>query len=258
MPAWIGRVLSQPRRDGAAALVLQREDLQEELQALENKILAKMQEERRLSAREASAGIGVALRPGGAGGVTEEVSPGDTATSHGLGTPQRAHKGLPRFSPVPRSGAESLGAKYFGRMTPEGKNEAVCFGKIRWQLPAEGGSERVRLPKDARCPAGTSDLVGPPLGLLPVPLHGHQEGRARVLPVPSPRAFQRGVFLATSTEALQPSACPPVFAALIHRPPAPWEGLWAPWRGQDPPIALISPLCSFPPCSKCTSSWTRR
>lgn len=120
-------------------------------------------------------------------------------------------------------------------MTPEGKNEAVCFGKIRWQLPAEGGSERVRLPKDARCPAGTLDLVGPPLGLLPVPLHGHQEGRARVLPVPSPRAFQRGVFLATSTEALQPSACPPVFAALIHRPPAPWEGLWAPWRGQDPP-----------------------
>uniref|UniRef100_A0A8B9SQX7 Sad1 and UNC84 domain containing 2 n=1 Tax=Anas platyrhynchos TaxID=8839 RepID=A0A8B9SQX7_ANAPL len=72
MPAWIGQVLSQPRRDGAAALVLQREDLQEELQALENKILAKMQEERRLSAREASAGIGVALRPGGAGGVTEE------------------------------------------------------------------------------------------------------------------------------------------------------------------------------------------
>ncbi|NWZ21645.1 SUN2 protein, partial [Asarcornis scutulata] len=72
MPAWIGRVLSQPRRDGAAALVLQREDLHEELQALEHKILAKMQEERRLSAREASAGIGVALRPGGAGGVTEE------------------------------------------------------------------------------------------------------------------------------------------------------------------------------------------
>uniref|UniRef100_A0A493SWR2 SUN domain-containing protein n=1 Tax=Anas platyrhynchos platyrhynchos TaxID=8840 RepID=A0A493SWR2_ANAPP len=60
MPAWIGRVLSQPRRDGAAALVLQREDLQEELQALENKILAKMQEERRLSARE---GAGPPHRP---------------------------------------------------------------------------------------------------------------------------------------------------------------------------------------------------
>ncbi|KAM9206004.1 SUN domain-containing protein 2 isoform 1-T1 [Mergus octosetaceus] len=72
MPVWIGRFLSQPRRDGAAALVLQREDLHAELQALEHKILAKMQEERRLSAWEASAGIGVALRPGGAGGVTEE------------------------------------------------------------------------------------------------------------------------------------------------------------------------------------------
>ncbi|NXK48391.1 SUN2 protein, partial [Chauna torquata] len=72
MPAWIGRFLSQPRRDGAASLVLQREDLQAELQALERKILAKVQEERRLSARDASAGIGVALRQGGAGGVTEE------------------------------------------------------------------------------------------------------------------------------------------------------------------------------------------
>ncbi|NXI67258.1 SUN2 protein, partial [Anseranas semipalmata] len=72
MPAWIGRFLSQPQRDGAAALVLQREDLQAELQALERKILAKVQEERRLSARDASAGIGVALRQGGAGGVTEE------------------------------------------------------------------------------------------------------------------------------------------------------------------------------------------
>uniref|UniRef100_A0A8B9DT50 Sad1 and UNC84 domain containing 2 n=1 Tax=Anser cygnoides TaxID=8845 RepID=A0A8B9DT50_ANSCY len=72
MPAWIGRFLSQPHQDGAAALVLQREDLHTELQALERKILAKVQEERRLSAREASAGIGVALRPGGAGGVTEE------------------------------------------------------------------------------------------------------------------------------------------------------------------------------------------
>ncbi|XP_035407738.1 SUN domain-containing protein 2 isoform X3 [Cygnus atratus] len=72
MPTWIGRFLSQPHQDGAAALVLQREDLHAELQALERKILAKVQEERRLSAREASAGIGVALQPGGAGGVTEE------------------------------------------------------------------------------------------------------------------------------------------------------------------------------------------
>lgn len=99
MPAWIGRVLSQPRRDGAAALVLQREDLQEELQALENKILAKMQEERRLSAREASAGIGVALRPGGAGGVTEEVSPRDTATATGWGPRKGLTKGCLVFPP---------------------------------------------------------------------------------------------------------------------------------------------------------------
>lgn len=98
MPAWIGRFLSQPHQDGAAALVLQREDLHAELQALERKILAKVQEERRLSAREASAGIGVALRPGGAGGVTEEVSPRDTVTVVGWG-PHSAHKGpgLPRL-----------------------------------------------------------------------------------------------------------------------------------------------------------------
>ncbi|NXE60411.1 SUN2 protein, partial [Calcarius ornatus] len=71
-PVWISRFLSQSQQDGAAAIILQREDLQAELQALEQKILAKVLEDRRLSARDAQAGIGVALRQGGAAGVTEE------------------------------------------------------------------------------------------------------------------------------------------------------------------------------------------
>uniref|UniRef100_A0A8C3U9W4 Sad1 and UNC84 domain containing 2 n=1 Tax=Catharus ustulatus TaxID=91951 RepID=A0A8C3U9W4_CATUS len=71
-PAWISRFLSQSQQDGAAAFILQREDLQAELQALEHKILAKVLEDRRPSARDAQAGIGVALRQGGTAGVTEE------------------------------------------------------------------------------------------------------------------------------------------------------------------------------------------
>ncbi|NWS55425.1 SUN2 protein, partial [Chunga burmeisteri] len=71
-PAWVSQFLSQSRQDGAAGLVLQREDLQAELQALEHKILAKVLEDRRLSARDAQAGIGVALQQGGTAGVTEE------------------------------------------------------------------------------------------------------------------------------------------------------------------------------------------
>ncbi|XP_030334045.1 SUN domain-containing protein 2 isoform X2 [Strigops habroptila] len=69
-PAWVSQFLSQSRRDGTAGLVLQQEDLQVELQALERKILDKVLEDRRLSARDA--GIGVALRQGGTTGVTEE------------------------------------------------------------------------------------------------------------------------------------------------------------------------------------------
>lgn len=70
MPAWISRFLAQPRQDtGTAGLLLQREDLQAELRALELRILAQMREERGLAARDS---IGVALRQGGAGGVTEE------------------------------------------------------------------------------------------------------------------------------------------------------------------------------------------
>lgn len=75
-PAWVSRFLSQSRRDGAAGLVLQQEDLQVELQALERKILAKVLEDRGLSARDAQAGVGVALQQGGTTGVTEEVSAG--------------------------------------------------------------------------------------------------------------------------------------------------------------------------------------
>ncbi|NWI71351.1 SUN2 protein, partial [Todus mexicanus] len=67
-PAWISQFLSRSQQDGAAGLVLRREDLQAELQALEHKILAKVLEDRRLSARDAQTGIGVALRQG----VTEE------------------------------------------------------------------------------------------------------------------------------------------------------------------------------------------
>ncbi|NXM35423.1 SUN2 protein, partial [Oxyruncus cristatus] len=68
-PVWISRFLSQSRQDGAAGLILQREDLQTELQALEHKILSKVSEDRRLSAQD---GRGVALQHGGTAGVTEE------------------------------------------------------------------------------------------------------------------------------------------------------------------------------------------
>ncbi|NWW37024.1 SUN2 protein, partial [Panurus biarmicus] len=71
-PVWISRFLSQSQQNGAAAFILQREDLQAELQALEHKILAKVLEDRRLSARDAQGDIGVALQQGGTAGVTEE------------------------------------------------------------------------------------------------------------------------------------------------------------------------------------------
>ncbi|KAM6384323.1 LOW QUALITY PROTEIN: SUN domain-containing protein 2 [Alca torda] len=71
-PAWVSQFLSQSRQDGTAGRVLQQEDLQAELQALERKILAKVSEDRRLSARDAQAGIGVALQQGRTTGVTEE------------------------------------------------------------------------------------------------------------------------------------------------------------------------------------------
>ncbi|NXQ29820.1 SUN2 protein, partial [Alaudala cheleensis] len=69
---WISRFLSQSQQDGPAAFILQREDLQAELQALEHKILAKVLEDRRLSVQDTQAGIGVALQQGGTAGVTED------------------------------------------------------------------------------------------------------------------------------------------------------------------------------------------
>ncbi|NXJ80232.1 SUN2 protein, partial [Trogon melanurus] len=71
-PAWFSQFVSRSRQDDTAGLVLQREDLQAELQALERKILAKVSEDQRLLAQDAQAGIGVALRQGGTAGVTEE------------------------------------------------------------------------------------------------------------------------------------------------------------------------------------------
>ncbi|NWH57907.1 SUN2 protein, partial [Geococcyx californianus] len=67
-PAWLSRFLSQSRREGAAGLILQQEDLQKELQALEHKILARVLEDQRLLAQDAQAGVGVTVRQG----VTEE------------------------------------------------------------------------------------------------------------------------------------------------------------------------------------------
>ncbi|NXG25686.1 SUN2 protein, partial [Grallaria varia] len=71
-PVWISRFLSQSQQDGATGLILQREDLKAELQALERKILAKVLEDQRLSSQDVHAGIGVALQQGGTAGVTEE------------------------------------------------------------------------------------------------------------------------------------------------------------------------------------------
>lgn len=68
-PLWLSKFLSQPREDGAGSLFLQYEELQEQLRNLERKILAKVSEDQRLSARD----IGVALQREGATGLTEEV-----------------------------------------------------------------------------------------------------------------------------------------------------------------------------------------
>ncbi|KFO81720.1 SUN domain-containing protein 2 [Cuculus canorus] len=67
-PAWLSQFLSQSRQDGAAGLILQKEDLQTELQSLEQKILAKVLEDQALLVQDVQAGTGVAVREG----VTEE------------------------------------------------------------------------------------------------------------------------------------------------------------------------------------------
>ncbi|NWS68256.1 SUN2 protein, partial [Crotophaga sulcirostris] len=67
-PAWLSQFLSQSQQVGAAGLLLQQEDLQKELQALEHKILAKVLEDQRLLSRDTQGGVGVAVRQG----LTEE------------------------------------------------------------------------------------------------------------------------------------------------------------------------------------------
>ncbi|CAM2097963.1 unnamed protein product [Caretta caretta] len=71
-PQWISQFLLQPREDGVGSLVLQREELQDQLRELERKILARVSEDQRMSARDAKASIGVALQQEGVTGVTEE------------------------------------------------------------------------------------------------------------------------------------------------------------------------------------------
>ncbi|XP_062989603.1 SUN domain-containing protein 2 [Elgaria multicarinata webbii] len=67
-PVWLSRYLSQAREDGTGSLFLQHEEFQEELHRLERKILTKISEDQRLSARD----VGVALQREGVIGVTEE------------------------------------------------------------------------------------------------------------------------------------------------------------------------------------------
>ncbi|XP_050773058.1 SUN domain-containing protein 2 [Gopherus flavomarginatus] len=71
-PRWISQFLSQPGEDGVGSLVLQREELQDQLQKLERKILARVSEDQRMSAQDATASIGVVLQQEGVAGVTEE------------------------------------------------------------------------------------------------------------------------------------------------------------------------------------------
>ncbi|XP_053113347.1 SUN domain-containing protein 2 [Hemicordylus capensis] len=67
-PIWLSQFLSRPREDGVGSLFLQHEELEEQLQRLERKILAKISEDQRLSARD----VGITLQREGVIGVTEE------------------------------------------------------------------------------------------------------------------------------------------------------------------------------------------
>ncbi|XP_074865261.1 SUN domain-containing protein 2 [Carettochelys insculpta] len=71
-PRWLSQFLSQPREDGVGSLVLQREELQDQLRDLEHRILARVSEVQRMSVRDATASVGVALQQEGVTGVTEE------------------------------------------------------------------------------------------------------------------------------------------------------------------------------------------
>ncbi|KAL8221907.1 UNVERIFIED_CONTAM: hypothetical protein K2H54_074641, partial [Gekko kuhli] len=67
-PRWFSQFLAQSRQAGEGSIFLQREDMQEQLRKLEHKILAKVSEDQRLSARD----VGVALQMEGVTGVTPE------------------------------------------------------------------------------------------------------------------------------------------------------------------------------------------
>nr|XP_034984300.1 SUN domain-containing protein 2 isoform X1 [Zootoca vivipara] len=67
-PIWLSQFLSQAKRDGTGSLFLHREELEEQLLNLEQKILAKVSEDQRLSAQD----VGVVLQREGVIGVTEE------------------------------------------------------------------------------------------------------------------------------------------------------------------------------------------
>ncbi|XP_070362970.1 SUN domain-containing protein 2 isoform X4 [Equus asinus] len=70
-PAWVSQFLL--RGGGTRAGLLQREEIQAQLQELESKILAHMAEMQGKSAREAAASLGLTLQKEGVIGVTEEV-----------------------------------------------------------------------------------------------------------------------------------------------------------------------------------------
>nr|XP_055184749.1 SUN domain-containing protein 2 isoform X2 [Nyctereutes procyonoides] len=70
-PAWVSQFLL--RGGGTRTGLLQREEMQAQLQELENKILAHVAEMQGKSAREAAASLGLTLQKEGVIGVTEEV-----------------------------------------------------------------------------------------------------------------------------------------------------------------------------------------
>ncbi|NXY50589.1 SUN2 protein, partial [Ceuthmochares aereus] len=63
-PAWLSQFLLQSRWDGAASLILQKEDLQKEGGGVEQKILARVLKDQTLLGGGAQAGTGVAVRQG--------------------------------------------------------------------------------------------------------------------------------------------------------------------------------------------------
>lgn len=83
LPLWIEQFLSQPRKDGVGSLFLQREELQDQLQEMEHRILAKISEDQQMSAQDARASVRVALQQGGVMAVTEEVRGSPLDSSQG-------------------------------------------------------------------------------------------------------------------------------------------------------------------------------